>query len=171
MDVMYRDGIYVNHMPAGEDEKIYDKFSVDFDLSIKADVFQGVGQEEDLGEVPEEGQQEPVEEAKEEDALNQAVEGDGTPAQEKENVPENGSPVSAETEVAVQECDLKINVNSTPVVLKGKREYRVVDILDFYEFDVSTAHGNRVVIKVNGAPSGFSTRIAHGDFVELYWEQ
>lgn len=171
MDVMYRDGIYVNHMPAGEDEKIYDKFSVDFDLSGKADVFHDVEQEEDLGEVPEEGQQEPVEEAKEEDTLNQAVEGDGTPAQEKENVPENGSPVSAETEVAVQECDLKINVNSTPVVLKGKREYRVVDILDFYEFDVSTAHGNRVVIKVNGAPSGFSTRIAHGDFVELYWEQ
>ena len=131
----------------------------------------GMEQEQDLGEVPEEGQQEPVEEAKEEDTLNQAVEGDGTPAQEKENVPENGSPVSAETEVAVQECDLKINVNSTPVVLKGKREYRVVDILDFYEFDVSTAHGNRVVIKVNGAPSGFSTRIAHGDFVELYWEQ
>lgn len=171
MDVMYRDGIYVNHMPAGEDEKIYDKFSVDFDLSGKADVFHDVEQEEDLGEVTEEGQQEPVEEAKEEDTLNQAVEGDGTSAQEKENVPENGSPVSAETEVAVQECDLKINVNSTPVVLKGKREYRVVDILDFYEFDVSTAHGNRVVIKVNGAPSGFSTRIAHGDFVELYWEQ
>ncbi len=69
-----------------------------------------------------------------------------------------------------EDTDLRLTVNSTPVILKGKKEYRVVDILDFYDFDVKTAHGNRVVIKVNGTPCSFSTRLSLGDYVELYWE-
>ena len=80
-----------------------------------------------------------------------------------------GQVVAQETALPVQE--IRITVNATPVVLKGKKEYRVVDILDFYDFDVKTAHGSRVVVKVNGSVSNFTTGVARGDFVELYWEE
>ena len=32
MDVTYKDGILVNRMPAGEEERVYEKFRVDYDF-------------------------------------------------------------------------------------------------------------------------------------------
>lgn len=135
MDVAYRDGILINHVPAGEDERIYDKFTVDYDFSA--------------------GQALPEPESKAEHTLSEPESKAGQALSEPEKKAE----------------DIRITVNSTPVVLKGKSEYRVVDILDFYDFDVKTAHGSSVVIKVNGSASEFAARVTRGDFVELYWEQ
>ncbi len=159
MDVIYQEGVYVNHVPAGESERVYDKFSVDYDFS------KGISESfsEQLKRV-----QGDVRGTEEENGM--ALEDEGA-VWEEEPAEEN----SARTEGAEKEeqspQDVRITVNSTPVVLKGKAEYRVVDILDFYEFDVKTAHGSRVVIKVNGSTADFTVRVTHGDFVELYWEE
>ena len=40
--------------------------------------------------------------------------------------------------------ELPITVNGDPVVLKNKKEYILVDVLDFYPFDLSVAKGNRL---------------------------
>ena len=66
--------------------------------------------------------------------------------------------------------DLVVFVNQTRVVLKGKERYRVVDILDFYPFDVSVSHGNTVVIRVDGEKADFTSEITEGCSVDLYWE-
>ncbi len=76
----------------------------------------------------------------------------------------------ADSAAAAGPVSVPITVNSQPVVLAGKSRYIVVDILDFYDFDVKTARGSRVVIKVNGGTAGFSTPVTKGDFVEMYWE-
>lgn len=162
MDVMYQEGVLVNHVPAGEDERVYDKFSVDYDfsggttgsLSAKVQEIMGALHPERL----EEQEQKP--DMPQEEGIQEKV-------PEAENVAQAEDTVKTEAAVV----DLRLTVNSTPVVLKGKSEYRVVDILDFYDFDVKTAHGSRVVVKVNGSASGFTTRVARGDFVELYWEE
>lgn len=149
MDVMYRDGVRVNHVPAGEDEKVYDKFTVDYDFSAGVPV------------------ETPPQKKEPEDALGGETKtfSDKQEAAGKAAAPEP----PAEPEKKVE--DIRITVNSTPVVLKGKSEYRVVDILDFYDFDVKTAHGSNVVVKVNGSVSDFATKVTRGDFVNLYWEQ
>lgn len=160
MDVMYQDGVLVNHVPAGEDARVYDKFSVDYDFSGGVHGLFTVSPPEELP-----GNR------REQEAFSGA--GD---ARLQEDSLEKGEPSAGSVQTAAEEPvppvqDIRITVNSTPVVLKGKKEYRVVDILDFYDFDVKTAHGSRVVVKVNGSVSNFTTGVAHGDFVELYWEE
>ena len=65
---------------------------------------------------------------------------------------------------------IKVNVNMTEVTLSGKSVYKIVDILDFYPFDIKTAHGKSVVIKRNGVDAGFSTDVYGGDDVKIYWD-
>lgn len=128
MDMTYKDGILVNHVPAGPDEKIYEKFSVDYE-------FESAPAEPD---------------EKTHEKFNVDYEFESAPAEPR---------------------TIRVTVNSTPVTLKGKSSYIFVDILDVYHFDVKTAKGSRVVIKVNGAPAEFSTPIDMGDYIQLYWEE
>lgn len=137
MDVAYQEGILVNHIPAGEQEKVYEKFSVDYDFEAAAAAL----------EVGSKAQERAEYEGK-------------TDTEETAEKPESEQ----------KDLILRITVNNTPVTLTGKNSYIVVDVLDFYDFDVKTAKGNRVIIKVNGSPAEFSTPLAMGDFVALYWE-
>jgi hypothetical protein len=65
---------------------------------------------------------------------------------------------------------ITIVVNRTPVILKGKSSYVFVDILDVYPFDVSAAHGEKVVMLVNGEEAEFTSPIHDGDTIDLYWK-
>lgn len=155
MDVAYRDGILVNHIPAKEQEKLYEKFSVDYD-------FEAAAREVMLSAVEQES-------VKEEGGAEADM-----PVESETDTPKESIPKAGEAETQKQELtepiELSITVNGVSVKLTGKNRYIVVDVLDFYEFDVKTAHGDRVVIKVNGSPAEFSTPLSRGDFVSLYWE-
>jgi hypothetical protein len=65
--------------------------------------------------------------------------------------------------------DLMVIVNGRPVTLKGKAQYCFVDILDFYPFDVSQAHGQNVVMRINGEGAEFTSPLSAGDVIDLYW--
>ncbi len=64
---------------------------------------------------------------------------------------------------------INVNVNGTPVSLSGKDKYDLVNLLDFYPFDTTTAHGEGVVMKVGGEDADFTTPIYDGAQIELYW--
>ncbi len=77
----------------------------------------------------------------------------------------------AETEKkTVQSADTTVIVNGRAVTLRGKNSYYFVDILDFYPFDVSTAHGQTVVTQINGEKADFSQPVKAGDVIDLYWK-
>ncbi|MDE7298902.1 MAG: cell division protein FtsA, partial [Lachnospiraceae bacterium] len=162
MDVTYKEGILVNRMPAGQEEKVYEKFRVDYDFGEssswgaleKMEAVQTADKEPDFPEetaFPEDGTAPEDKAAPDDDAAGQN---------------------SADTAQAPKEepVSIRVMVNGEPVVLSGKSKYIVVDILDFYNFDVKTAKGNRVVLRVNGGDADFSTPVTKGDFVEMYWE-
>ena len=65
---------------------------------------------------------------------------------------------------------MMVIVNGRPVTLKGKSAYCFVDILDFYPFDVSQAHGQNVVMQINGEKAEFTSPLAAGDAIDLYWK-
>lgn len=46
----------------------------------------------------------------------------------------------------------------------------LVDLFDFYEFDLTKPHGSAVVLKLNGAVSEYMAPLHDGDVVDLYWE-
>ena len=82
-------------------------------------------------------------------------------------------PVKQEKEVVVASnpvMEVRLIVNGKPVVLRGKSSYVFVDILDFYPFDVTVAHGETVVMKINGERAEFTTKVNTGDIIDLYWK-
>jgi len=79
-------------------------------------------------------------------------------------------PQIAATVAKADDAAITIVVNRTPVILKGKTSYVFVDILDVYPFDVSAAHGESVVMQVNGVAAEFTTPIQNGDTIDLYWK-
>lgn len=66
--------------------------------------------------------------------------------------------------------NIVILINNQPVTLKGKASYVLVDLFDFYEFDLTKPHGSAVVLKLNGATSEYMAPLHDGDVVDLYWE-
>lgn len=67
-----------------------------------------------------------------------------------------------------KESKTLVYVNETPVYLSGKTSYVVVDILDFYPFDMTTYRGN-LIIEINGKEADFTSSIRQGDRVRLAW--
>ncbi len=87
--------------------------------------------------------------------------------EEKEEVVQE-QPVVVPTPLPVTE--VRLLVNGKAVTLKGKSSYVFVDILDFYPFDVSVAHGETVVMQINGEKAEFTTKVTAGDIIDLYWK-
>ena len=148
MDLPYTDHIYVNNRLAGTDEKVYENFSVEWSLEEKRP---DMSLDEVLNIEAEAA--EAVYAAVEEAAIAAA------PATQ---------PEKATSTVPV--TDLLVIVNGRPVNLKGKSSYCFVDILDFYPFDVSQAHGQTVVMQINGEKAEFTSPLTAGDVVDLYWK-
>ena len=146
MDLPYTEHIYVNNRLASKDEKVYENFSVEWALEEKRPdmtLDEVLTVEADAAEV----------------VLSAA-----------EAVNQEAAP-AAETAVAPKAAaDLLVIVNGRPITLKGKAQYCFVDILDFYPFDVSQAHGQNVVMQINGEKAEFTSPLAAGDAIDLYWK-
>jgi len=155
MDLPYTEHIYVNNRPAGKDEKVYENFSVEWSLEEKHP-------EMTLDEVLniEAEAAEAVYAAAEEVSLDAADKGS------EETLSKATAPLPTAGGVA----DLLVIVNGRPITLKGKPSYCFVDILDFYPFDVSTAHGQTVVMQINGEKAEFTSPLNGGDIIDLYWK-
>ena len=62
-----------------------------------------------------------------------------------------------------------VTVNGESVVLKGKEQYILVDVLDVYPIDTAVAHGDHMETKVNGVDCDFSHPLRSGDNVIVRW--
>jgi cell division protein FtsA len=76
---------------------------------------------------------------------------------------------SIKNEEAVGE--LHIFVNDTPITLQGKSEYRLVDVLDFYDFDLSEMQGKKLVTNHDGHHAEFIELLHEDSRIELFWEK
>ena len=146
MDLPYTEHIYVNNRLASKDEKVYENFSVEWAL----------------------------EEKRPDMTLDEAltVEADAAEAvlAVAEAVNQEAAPAAEATAAPKAVADLLVIVNGRPVTLRGKAQYVFVDILDFYPFDVSQAHGQNVVMQINSEKAEFTSPLAAGDVIDLYWK-
>lgn len=87
--------------------------------------------------------------------------------------PEKQETGSAEPESKPKEParDLHVTVNHQPLVLTGKPVYKFVDVFDFYEFDLSTVRGTRLVTNVNGSHAEYVQPLQDGAVIDIYWEK
>ena len=146
MDLPYTEHIYVNNRLASKDEKVYENFSVEWALEEKRP-------DMTLDEVL-------------------TVEADAAEAvlAAAEAVNQEAASAAETTAAPKAVADLLVIVNGRPVTLRGKAQYVFVDILDFYPFDVSQAHGQNVVMQINSEKAEFTSPLAAGDVIDLYWK-
>ncbi|MCH5273372.1 MAG: rod shape-determining protein [Lachnospiraceae bacterium] len=148
LDIAPQGRVYVNHMPAGSEEKVYENFVINMEI--------------------EEQRYEP-ERYRDEDGV---IEYESAAAEEiteetaKSPVPEQ----ETQPEVPAAAKEIMISVNDRPVVLKGKSSYMLVDVLDVVPFNLAEANGREAVVRVNEISVNFAHPLVPGDRVELYWK-
>ena len=84
------------------------------------------------------------------------------------NATDNNMSENAESDGSVIKS-IGIIVNNTPVTLSGRSSYILVDLFQFYDFDLSSPKGN-IVILLNGEKCEYTAPINDGDVVNIYWE-
>ena len=90
--------------------------------------------------------------------------------QESKEAVQKPTETASKPQPALQK-EIVVLVNTTPVVLRGKSEYKVVDILDVYPFDLTVVGGTEVVLKQNGEKTDFARPLYENDEILLYWEK
>ncbi|OPY58270.1 MAG: hypothetical protein A4E55_01042 [Pelotomaculum sp. PtaU1.Bin035] len=53
--------------------------------------------------------------------------------------------------------------------LSGKKHYIFVDVLNHIDLEPA-AHAGLPVLRLNGAPAGFTDALEEGDAIEIYWQ-
>lgn len=239
LDLPYHNGILVNNMPADENTKIYDNFTVTDNASYTEEEAKPEVNYSSYDELPDDEEyveteigtatvSEPAPSYKEtansitfgsgEDEISISVAAPETVTDEiphmdeaVEEVKEEDIPVEVsasepttdesvfttgfegaamavapvyEQEEAVSEIpekaqtsfnpsakDITVKVNDTIVTLKGKVHYLLVDVLDFYPFDMSEYRG-RLILEVNGVGDmDFTSPIHDGDQIRIAWSE
>lgn len=67
--------------------------------------------------------------------------------------------------------EIPVTVNGTFLTLKNKPAYILVDVLDFYDFDLSEAKGSELIKRINGIDAEFTTPVEAGAVIEISWKE
>lgn len=179
MDIIYYGNISVNNVPAQMDTKVYDNFTIRCNVEEQipstyvAETFvseEPIEIEEDLEE---EAEFEPEEDAIQPEPDFGSVSRDSSQQETSfRSGDRESSPFSADASVGIGESSTKniaVIVNGENVVLRNKADYIFVDILDFYPFDTSVAHGDHLELRVNGVKCDFTHPVKEDDQIQIEW--
>lgn len=159
LDIVPQGRVYVNHVPAGPEEKVYENFVINLELeeehAVSFEDLTAAGKEAAAKQEQEEKQK------RLQSTVEEAAKGQKKPESGNNAVPEQKEDVH----------DIIVLVNQQPTVLKGKGAYRLVDVLDEHPFDLSKANGRTAVVRVNGESADFLHPLADGDKIDMYWEE
>ena len=187
MDIVCRGKVYVNNAAADMQTKVYDNFSVACEILKEEPNYQQLMEDYGEGQVPEavlNGESQEADRLAEAEASSggekrklerQEVEEESYQPGEGEVGENDGSTQVEETggeikpEVLPEIRDVLIQVNGEPVTLSKKKDYILVDVLDFYPFDLSEAKGDRLETLINGVSSQFTDPLKEGDEVQIFW--
>ncbi len=174
--------VYVNNEIASDDTKVYENFSVKTDAVTENNPLNRgfttgeILNEDDESEANENDEKLQNNEATEDNSDNTEIDNtENSNENDSENVSDNKDKAddnsnNQDNSQEANKKDIVILVNREPVRLKGKSSYILVDLFDFYDFDLSKPKGN-VVLKLNGVSCNYMSHIKDGDLVDLYWEE
>ncbi len=192
LDVPLGNDIRVNDTPAKPQTKVYENFTVSWDMNA-AGAGYGAGDayssdEEDAYAARED--EEPDGDAETGSAYEESADagepGDAGGAETGE--PGQGAAESAyagaagrtgyrraeqrkSEKAAAESREVKLMANGQLVTLRGKKEYVFVDIFDFIEFDLKDSRGRTIVTLLNGRGADYMEKLKDGDVIEIYWEE
>lgn len=163
--------IMVNNMPADKMTKVYENFTVDFnEKSEQKDYNDAQYEDIDNEDVNSEDVKNNIKHSEERTSGSDSDTDGNINADNNEsnNQRNNESDKESDNESSIIR-DITIIVNNAPVTLSGKSHYILVDLFQFYDFDLSKPKGN-IVILLNGETCEYTASINDGDVVKIYWE-
>ena len=166
MDIVCRGRSYVNNALADMETKVYDNFSIACEIKKEEPNYQALMKEYGEGQIPEAVLNGQMQEA---EKVAADLPGEETASQNMEKTSGGQQPVSGQPGEPSGSIDLPITVNGDNVILRNKKEYILVDVLDFYPFDLSVAKGNRLETLINGISSDFTSPVHENDEIKIYW--
>ncbi len=159
--------VYVNNELADKDTKVYENFSVKTSAITEHAGYEEISEENDGYDTEE--QTEDIA-----DTAGNSQADDDTSLSGENAGTQTGSADTAAQEVQGMSSqvvrNITILINGQPVRLTGKKDYILVDLFQYYEFDLSKPKGN-IVLKLNGQEGIYTAPLHDGDVVDLYWEQ
>ena len=145
LDLPISDNILVNQTPAVLSTKVYEGFTLEFELgSIKAS---------DVKEDTYENLAEPEEEDLKDNAPEQ---------EESEDKAKPSAPLT--------ENKVSVTANGRIFTLTGKEEYVFVDIFDKLNFNLNDSKGRGIITLLNGKKAQYLEPLKDGDVIEVRWE-
>lgn len=175
-DIPLHGQIMVNDAPAKADTKVFEGFSVSFDLSGDFDPSDDVEEETQTTDTEQDGT-----DTGEEQSLSSVneVKQDEWDAEDMRSGGVQSGEAHLEVETATQSQksaepdspeDLLVVVNQQPVTLQGKKSYVFVDIFDYIDFDLRNSQGRSIVTLLNGRPAQYMETLHRGDVINIYWQ-
>ena len=184
LDLDYKDyDVLVNNMPANKHTKVYENFMVSFsnvpkqtsyadleDDTENEDADRGYYSDNNTEQNNEAGNGPAVQNDSDDNNssdMSDATKGNNNAGDTQESADEASFNTASDIQRPIR--DVSIIVNGTPVVLKGKSDYVLVDLFQFYDFDLSKPKGN-IVILHNGIRSEYTAPLNDGDDIKIFWE-
>lgn len=170
--------VQVNNMPARNDTRIYENFSVSWkavedtwEQYLRNEDDEEAGENVEAGEDDFAGNETPVSEESS-DAVHQEADGNTEALNQNEGALDAKGPANkAGSDGAAGYESITVIANGRPVTMSGKKDYIFVDIFDYIEFDLSKPQGSSVVTLLNGAKASYVEFLKNGDQIEIYWEK
>lgn len=176
MDVPLGGRILVNETPAKADTRVYENFTLSWDVTAEisyADLEEETEEEAAVRRAAKEAVSEAAErEAAESVARMSAMvaEVQSLDASEAEQTAEAlTAQMEEETKEAVP-AEMTVIVNGRPVKLAGKNTYVFVDVFSFIDFDLKASAGRAIVTNLNGRSAEYMEPLKDGDVIEIYWK-
>jgi cell division protein FtsA len=157
MDVEPVPSVYVNNAKANPDTRIFDNFIVNWIRDEELREYVNKVNTEDKNHIADEAHLDSVEVSD----TNEADEITDINEIKKVNTDKGREGI----------VELHVLVNDTPVTLTGKTEYRFVDVLDFYDFDIKEMQGKKLITNQDGHHVEFIELLHENSILDLYWEK
>lgn len=194
MDVPLGGQILVNDIPAKPDTKVYENFTLKWDVNAMltyADLEEETEEELEKRRAAKEAAAAAASAEAEQNFINAINNISGIPDPVAEAYPEmpggtrtadvyGGQAAKASQEAlrVVQEENaaagisaVTVYVNKMPVVMTGKESYVFVDVFSFIDFDLSASAGRAIVTNINGRRAEYMEPLKSGDIIDIYWEK
>ena len=169
LDIVPQGRVYVNHVPAGPEEKVYENFAINIDIEEKTYDMENITEESYVAESYTEEPAPSYQPAPAESVAN-AYQSESR-ADEAAPAVQTSAPEVPVAQTASGTKDIIVLVNNQPKLLSGKSSYMLVDVLDVFPFNLADARGREAVVRVNEISTNFMQPLAEGDRIELYWKE
>lgn len=183
VDVPLGGKILVNDTPAKADTRVYENFTLNWDVNSEvtfADLEEETEEDAEQRRAAKAAVAVNTEESKERIISEIHLQTESSPesgrtdtvADEKteETTEETTASETAAEHETTGPVKITVIVNKLPVVLSGKSSYVFVDVFSFIDFDLKNSGGRGIVTKLNGRNAEYMEPLKDGDVIEIYWE-